>query len=134
MAIKHILTIESVDGSVSRRMLSSIYGANEFKDYKVEHCFFLKKFQRVVNQDELFHILSNKIFEFKADAVLIHAGQYFLDSKDAFLRAIPRLKILYPKTLFGIQNRPNLDKELLSIFDDNEDIKNLERIFFRINR
>ena len=119
MAIKRVLTVESVDESTTRKMLKTIYGSSEFKDYIIEHFFFLGEDKDTIDKKELFNNLNSKIKKFKPDAILIHAGGYFLKNEEAFLYAIPKLKAEHSNILFGIQCRANMDNEIVTILDDS---------------
>lgn len=134
MEIKRVLTIESVDDKTTRKTLKMIYDSKEFKDYIIEHFFFLKNDKDTIDKTELFNNLAEIIIRFEPQAILIHTGIYFFKNKEVFLYAIPKLKAKYSNILFGIERRKTTEKKILSVLDDCKELTELENIFFRINR
>lgn len=134
MKIKRVLTIESVDDETTRKTLKMIYDSNEFRDYIIEHFFFLKNNKDTIGKTELFKNLDEIINKFEPQAILIHTGIYFFKNKEAFLYAIHKLKAKYSNILFGIERRNTIENKLLSILDDCKELRELENVFFRINR
>lgn len=134
MKIKRVLTIESIDEPTTRRMLKSIYSSETFKEYEIDHCFFLKPHQRSIDNEMLFTLINDKILEFKPDIILIHTGSFFFQNLNVFKSAIAQIRSSFPKLLFGIQGRDLINQDFKKLFNDNKKIRNLEEIFFRIHR
>lgn len=134
MTKKTILTIESFDDPTARSMLHSIYSSDEYNDFKIDHCFFLKRGQSAGNTATIFQLIRDKIVECKPDVILIHSGASFLTHKNIFINLIPKLRELFPNILWGIQRRIVIKADILEILDDNQEIIKLEKIIFLINR
>lgn len=128
--IKRILTVESVDDRSTRKMLESIYGASEFKDYIIDHDFIAQ----AKDSSELLELLDLKIRNFNPDCILLHTGMAFYRMQALFMDVIPKLRNSFPRLLVGIQNRANMKAEFLAILDSSKEIFKLEEKIFRLNR
>ena len=134
MTIKRVLTIESYDDRTIRDLLRTIYGSQEFKDYIIKHCFFLRDEQKFISSQQLYHCLKKNINKFEPEAILIHAGGSFFNNENAFIKALSKITKRYPNILFGVQRRNRQKKAIISMLDNNEEILELEKLFFAINR
>lgn len=134
MDIKRVLTIESVDDIDTRIMLQSIYSSDEFNAYEIDHFFFLKDDDDLIESEMLYRRLKESILAFKPDAILIHTGSDFEKNIKAFLDVLPKIKTIHKDLMIGLQRRSMADKRIIAICDDSEQIKCLEKLFFKTNR
>ena len=137
MNIKTVLTVESVNDSVTRNLLRSIYKSSKFENYIIHHCFLFKSGEDTIDTNRIISVISKAINKKNTDIILFHTGHRFKKNLNSFKEAIRILKIDNAEICFGIQNRNSNDsdyKKILSLLDKNKEIIKIEEQIFERDR
>lgn len=129
--LKRILTIESNNEQSTRRMLRSIYSADEFDEFEIDHFFFLEEGEESIDKRTLRRRLDAKICLFQPQVILIHTGARFYNHELSFYHTISRLQKKFPTITWGIQDRITPGAMILSILKVDPNLRMLEDLFFK---
>jgi hypothetical protein len=124
--LTRILVLESSDGAVPTRLLNTILARQEFPDLEIHYCFV----DTVQTENELFSTIKNTLTESQCDYLMIHTDHEYHRIESRIPKVLIRLKEDLHTLKIGIQNRTNLNNEILNVMDKDSKTLSLEEKIF----
>ncbi len=141
--MKQILIVDSVEDDITRRRHSILENSPRIKGYTINYVYaieleekdqFLGPIEILDNiefkEESLYNSLKKRIELLVPDYVLLHTGFIFRAYPNIFYSVFKKLKLDFPNTGFGFQERWEMvvDK---SAFSDTADVRSLQNLFFK---